>query len=97
MDITRKLTCSRSWKNNKTSYQKQIKIYAKHQNLYKTCLKFHKFDAKDEEILLNFFFLLIDKNRIENTRDIGEVFAELVEADKGKAQNMVKQQTLLQT
>jgi len=36
-----------------------------------------------EPVLLNFFFLLIDKNRIENARDIGEVFAELVEADRG--------------
>ena len=36
-----------------------------------------------EPILLKFFMLLLDKNRIENTRDIGEVFAELVEADQG--------------
>ena len=36
-----------------------------------------------EPVLLKFFMLLLDKNRIENTRDIGEVFAELVEADKG--------------
>ncbi len=41
------------------------------------------FGEKIEKILLNFFFLLIDRNRIENTRDIGEVFAELVEADMG--------------
>jgi F-type H+-transporting ATPase subunit delta len=36
-----------------------------------------------EPLLLHFFLLLIDKNRIENTRDIGEVFAELVERDRG--------------
>ena len=36
-----------------------------------------------EPVLLKFFMLLLDKNRIENTRDIGEVFAELVESDKG--------------
>ena len=41
------------------------------------------FGGKIEPVLLNFFLLLIDKNRIENTRDIGEVFAELVEAEKG--------------
>ena len=41
------------------------------------------FGGKIEPVLLNFFHLLIDKNRIENTRDIGEVFAELVETEKG--------------
>lgn len=41
------------------------------------------FGEKIEKILLNFFFLLLDRNRIENTRDIGEVFADLVEADMG--------------
>ncbi|MCB1184342.1 ATP synthase F1 subunit delta [bacterium] len=41
------------------------------------------FGGKLEPVLLNFFFLLIDRNRIENTRDIGEVFAELVEEDMG--------------
>ena len=41
------------------------------------------FGEKIEKVLLNFFFLLIDRNRIENTRDIGEVFADLVEADMG--------------
>ncbi len=34
-------------------------------------------------MLLRFFFLLLEKKRIANTRDIGEVFAELVEADRG--------------
>jgi F-type H+-transporting ATPase subunit delta len=41
------------------------------------------FAEKIEPVLLNFFFLLIDRNRIENTRDIGEVFAELVEEEMG--------------
>lgn len=41
------------------------------------------FGEKIEKVLLNFFFLLLDRNRIENTRDIGEVFAELVEQDMG--------------
>jgi len=41
------------------------------------------FGGNIEPVLLNFFFLLIDKNRIENTRDIGEVFAELVETERG--------------
>ena len=41
------------------------------------------FGDQVEPVLLGFFMLLLDKNRIENTRDIGEVFAELVEADKG--------------
>ena len=41
------------------------------------------FGAKIEPVLLNFFYLLIDKHRIQNTRDIGEVFAELVETEQG--------------
>ncbi len=41
------------------------------------------FGEKIEKVLLNFFFLLLDRNRIENVRDIGEVFADLVEADMG--------------
>lgn len=41
------------------------------------------FGGKIEPVLLNFFTLLLDKNRIENTRDIGEVFAELVETEQG--------------
>ena len=41
------------------------------------------FGEKIEPVLLNFFFLLIDKHRIENTRDIAEVFAELVETEQG--------------
>jgi len=36
-----------------------------------------------EPVLLRFFLLLLDKNRIDNTRDIGEVFAQLVERDRG--------------
>ncbi|MFT5232997.1 MAG: F-type H+-transporting ATPase subunit delta [Candidatus Krumholzibacteriia bacterium] len=41
------------------------------------------FGGRIEKVLLNFFSLLIDRNRIENTRDIGEVFAELVEKELG--------------
>jgi F-type H+-transporting ATPase subunit delta len=41
------------------------------------------FGGKIEPVLLNFFYLLIDKHRIENTRDIGEVFADLVESEQG--------------
>ena len=41
------------------------------------------FGGKIEPVLLNFFHLLLDKNRIENTRDIGEVFANLVETEHG--------------
>ncbi len=36
-----------------------------------------------EPVLLDFFNLLLDRNRIELLRDIGTVFAELVEADQG--------------
>lgn len=36
-----------------------------------------------EPVLLQFFELLLDRNRIEALRDIGHVFAELVEADAG--------------
>jgi len=41
------------------------------------------FGGKIEPVLLNFFYLLIDKNRIENFRDIGEEFADLVEQEQG--------------
>jgi F-type H+-transporting ATPase subunit delta len=41
------------------------------------------FAGSIEPVLLNFFYLLIDKNRIQNTRDIGEVFADLVEIERG--------------
>ena len=41
------------------------------------------FGEKIEKVLLNFFFLLIDRNRIESARDIGEVFAEIVEEEMG--------------
>jgi len=41
------------------------------------------FGGRIEKVLLNFFFLLIDRNRIDNVRDIGEVFADLVEEDQG--------------
>ncbi|MCP4571806.1 MAG: F0F1 ATP synthase subunit delta [bacterium] len=36
-----------------------------------------------ESVLLHFVYLLVDKNRIENFRDIGEKYAALVEAEKG--------------
>ena len=41
------------------------------------------FGGKIESVLLHFFFLLIDKNRIENFRDIGEEFAAMVEDELG--------------
>ncbi len=41
------------------------------------------FGGKIEDLLLTFFYLLIDKNRIENLRDIAEVFADLVEQERG--------------
>jgi F-type H+-transporting ATPase subunit delta len=41
------------------------------------------FGGKVEPLLLDFMFLLIDKNRIENFRDIGEEFALLVEREQG--------------
>ncbi len=41
------------------------------------------FGGKIENLLLHFFCLLIDKNRIENTRDIGEEFATMVEKHEG--------------
>jgi F-type H+-transporting ATPase subunit delta len=41
------------------------------------------FAGKIEPVLLNFFYLLIDKNRIENFRDIGEEFAAMVEDEMG--------------
>ena len=41
------------------------------------------FGEKIEPVLLHFFYLLIDKNRIENFRDIGEEFAAQVEDEMG--------------
>lgn len=41
------------------------------------------FGEKIEPVLLHFFYLLIDKNRIDSFRDIGETFAALVEAEQG--------------
>lgn len=41
------------------------------------------FGPRIEPVLLDFFNLLMDRNRIELLRDIGAVFAELVEADQG--------------
>jgi F-type H+-transporting ATPase subunit delta len=40
------------------------------------------FGPRIEPLLLNFVFLLIDKNRMENFRDIGEEFAALVERER---------------
>jgi F-type H+-transporting ATPase subunit delta len=39
------------------------------------------FGSHIEPLLLDFFNMLLDRNRLESVRDIGEVFAELVEAD----------------
>lgn len=41
------------------------------------------FGGKVEDLLLTFFYLLIDKNRIENLKDIGEAFAGLYEKEQG--------------
>ena len=41
------------------------------------------FAGRVEPLLLNFVYLLIDKNRMENFRDIGEAFAHLVEQEQG--------------
>jgi F-type H+-transporting ATPase subunit delta len=42
------------------------------------------FGGKIEPVLLNFLLLLIDRNRIEYTREIGEEFGNLVEAEQGR-------------
>ena len=47
------------------------------------------FGDKIENLLLHFFYLLIDKNRIENTRDIGEEFAAMVEKHEGVVRAVV--------
>ncbi|MBU8869762.1 MAG: ATP synthase F1 subunit delta [Gemmatimonadales bacterium] len=41
------------------------------------------FSGNIESVLLRFFYLLIDKKRIENILDIGEEFADQVEKDQG--------------
>ncbi len=41
------------------------------------------FNGNIESVLLNFFYLLIDKKRVESLQDIGEEFAALVEKDQG--------------
>ncbi len=41
------------------------------------------FGERIEPVLLHFFYLLIDKNRIENLQDIGEEFAAQVEDEMG--------------
>ncbi len=77
------------------SYEAFLELVASHQDLItfmdspqvrteeKKELMQKVFGEKIEKVLLNFFFLLIDRNRIEATRDIGEVFAELVEEELG--------------
>jgi F-type H+-transporting ATPase subunit delta len=47
------------------------------------------FDRRVEPILVHFFLLLIDKNRIEHLVDIGEVFAAMVEKERGFARAVV--------
>ena len=41
------------------------------------------FGSRIESVLLHFFYLLIEKKRIEDIRDIGEEFADQVEKDQG--------------
>ena len=41
------------------------------------------FSGNIEPVLLHFFYLLIDKKRVENILDIGEEFADQVEKDQG--------------
>ena len=41
------------------------------------------FGGHIESVLLRFFYLLIDKKRIENIQEIGEEFADQVEKDQG--------------
>jgi F-type H+-transporting ATPase subunit delta len=47
------------------------------------------FDGRVEPILVHFFLLLVDKNRIEYLVDIGEVYAALVEKERGYARAVV--------
>jgi F-type H+-transporting ATPase subunit delta len=47
------------------------------------------FGGRIEPVLLNFFQLLVDKNRIEYLSDIGEVFARLAEEERGFARAVV--------
>jgi F-type H+-transporting ATPase subunit delta len=47
------------------------------------------FGDKVEPVLVRFFHLLVDKNRIEFLVDIAEVFADLVESEQGIAHAMV--------
>jgi F-type H+-transporting ATPase subunit delta len=72
MEVTRENASLRIFMDNP-----QVRTEEKKELLQKV------FGEKIEKVLLNFFFLLLDRNRIENTRDIGEVFAELVEQDQG--------------
>ena len=47
------------------------------------------FGDRVEPLLVRFFHLLIDKNRIEHLQEIGEVFASLVETEQGIARAIV--------
>jgi F-type H+-transporting ATPase subunit delta len=47
------------------------------------------FEGRIEPVLVRFFHLLIDKNRIEHLVDIGETFATLVEKERGYARAVV--------
>ena len=58
-------------------YSPQVRTEEKKEMLQKV------FGASIEPVLLHFFYLLLDKKRIENIRDIGEEFADQVEKDQG--------------
>ncbi|MBT4292201.1 ATP synthase F1 subunit delta [bacterium] len=47
------------------------------------------FGEQIEELLLNFFYLLIDRNRVEFLRDIEHEFALLVEIEQGQTRVLV--------
>lgn len=58
-------------------YSPQVRTEEKKELLEKV------FGGRIEPVLLHFIDLLIDKKRIENVADIGEEFADQVEADQG--------------
>jgi F-type H+-transporting ATPase subunit delta len=47
------------------------------------------FDGRVEPILVHFFLLLVDKNRIEHLVDIGEAYAAMAEKERGIARAVV--------
>lgn len=77
------------------SYAAMLEVFAAHRDLltFMDSPQVAEQEKKDlvkvvfgdhiEPVLLHFVYLLVDKNRIENFRDIGEEFAELVEAERG--------------